>query len=371
MLQHSKNWGTKVGYNGYVVRAIEDLVAGRISFIEVPDRGNDRISKYFLADRKSILCAPTKVVEMLIGSTGYLPISKCLGMEEVTKSAARYVVTGYDSRGTGNQPSVFDLKSDKEISKLRWFSHKITKYLLFSKGESLSCPSSYYYPKQVITAFTFMDRFKFTWEWNENLKLPNEFFNRFGTFTPEKTKADFDIEDMPQKKCTDNISKVINDNETFTTVKIKVYKGKHEKDINLDSNTNKTTAIDVFVNKTEDPYILFLNGYDPIVWNIHQEQGANILAIFADGNHGKAVIGPDKNTEVFVYTGHHNPGINCSRSDFYTALNLPISGSRHHDLEKYAGDSFVIGGQYLRASSYITSDYYKLEDFAFSRESNE
>ncbi|GGI85846.1 hypothetical protein GCM10009332_23930 [Shewanella gelidii] len=372
LLSDSRNWGSKHGYNGYVSRAFEDLVTGRIGFFEVYRYGSNQVNKYFLTDKKSISCAPIRIVRMLIGSIDKIPKSKCLGMEALESPSSRYLVTGYNKRGAGRNPSVTDTKTGDVVSKLRWFSLSTKPYILFSKGGNQSCPSSAHYPKQLITAFTFKDKFGFIWPWKDDIELPKEIKNRNGTFSPKKNKNDYDVSEVIEKPCS-NFMKRINDTGiSYSFHKIKAYRGNKEVSINLDRQRSKSSEIDVFVNKTDKPIMLYLTGYDPIIWNIYQEEGAKILGIFAGGNHGKAIIGPDNSTRVLIHTSEYNPGVNCSSFDFFTSFSKETNMRRDFDSvnDVKVGNRFVIGGQYKRADDYKTYNDYPIENYLFLKKHN-
>lgn len=292
------------------------------------------------------------------GGAAYIPESKCLASEARYSPSSKYIVEGYDKRGNGNNPSVTNASNGAVISKLRKFSHSISEYILGSKGESLSCPSSAEYPSQRITAFTFEDNFGFTWPWGSNINYPKDFFNRGGTYAIGKNSSDYGVSKNPNKLCSDFRTEIDFHNVNYSFHKISVTKGKNRHKAVVDRNSI-TSYVDIFVNKADKPVLLSLSGHDPIVWKIHLEKGADLLGVFADGYHGKAVVGPKKSTPIFIHTKGYNPAINCSSIDFYAPFRREFDTTTAVRI----GEQFVINGSYKGAKEYEFHMDYPLEKY--------
>lgn len=93
----------------------------------------------------------------------------------------------------------------------------------------------------------------------------------------------------------------------FEIVVISVHKGSKPLDLTIDTRAGDVTQEEVVVGTTPKPVVLILMGYDPIVWNIGQTEGARIAGVLAHGYYRQAVIGLPKDTPLTMYSGFDGP----------------------------------------------------------------
>jgi len=139
----------------------------------------------------------------------------------------------------------------------------------------------------------------------------------------------------------------------FDVVVVSVHRGSTPIDIAIDKSGHDVHREEVVVGRTAKPVVLVLMGYDPIVWNVGQAEGARIAGVLAEGHYRQAVIGLPKSTRLTTYST--SDGANACqyfRTEKADGSEYPAVQRRIRELfgrgidlflNKKAGGRFVVG----------------------------
>ena len=84
--------------------------------------------------------------------------------------------------------------------------------------------------------------------------------------------------------------------DDFTVYAVGPYRGAASVNVQLDDSGHDVTQVEVVVNKPNQPVVLVLTAYDPVVWRVGRTKDTQIVGILVSGHHGQALIGVDKHT---------------------------------------------------------------------------
>lgn len=159
--------------------------------------------------------------------------------------------------------------------------------------------------------------------------------------------------------------------------------------IELDNSGHEVRKVDVVVNLPDQPIVLALTAYDPVVWNVAWTAGSRIVGAVVSGHHGQAVIGLAGTIPVYLKTFHGDQGPRSANApepcpSFYAyAEDRQYVGARD-TLRKIAnlpvtrfiaaprtGIAWVGNSKAIVPGSLESSSDYRLEDFVLIRKLGE
>jgi hypothetical protein len=149
------------------------------------------------------------------------------------------------------------------------------------------------------------------------------------------------------------------------------YKGEKELDIQLGNSGHLVTQIEVIVDRTDYPVVLFLSAYDPVVWKVGRTPEANLVAVLVSGYHTQALLGIPRDLPHKVISGEQSVGCRvldiASASDAATA-EIDMVSLTGHGIHKYYDASpypyFKIGGSsYSEPTRVSFSEDLSLSDY--------
>ncbi|MEM7383905.1 MAG: hypothetical protein AAF514_03085 [Verrucomicrobiota bacterium] len=87
-------------------------------------------------------------------------------------------------------------------------------------------------------------------------------------------------------------------------------------DVQLDTSGNTVSEAEVIVHETDQPVVLVLSAYDPMIWNVGVTEGTEILGIVVSGYHQAALVGISE-TIPFVIATHSMESTSRPFEPFY------------------------------------------------------
>lgn len=159
--------------------------------------------------------------------------------------------------------------------------------------------------------------------------------------------------------------------------------------IELDNKGHDVRKIDVLVNLPDEPIVLVLSAYDPVVWNVAWTAGTRIVAAVVSGYHGQAVLGISKSIPLYVTTfagAEHDAKRGASSScPFFYAYKQDNEYPKAADaIRRITGlevarfiqapekGAAIVGGPVSAAlSAFESSPDYRLEEFVLTRKPGE
>jgi hypothetical protein len=149
------------------------------------------------------------------------------------------------------------------------------------------------------------------------------------------------------------------------------YRGEKELDIQLGSSGHMVTEIEVVVNETDDPVVLVLTAYDPVVWKVGTTPGADLAAVLVSGYHSQALLGIPHDLPHRVISGEQSLGckpFSASGAADAASIEWDIFRLTGHKIDRFYSESpetgFRIGGDpYFRSSNVSFSSDLSLDDY--------
>ena len=142
--------------------------------------------------------------------------------------------------------------------------------------------------------------------------------------------------------------------------------------IQLDGSGHEVKQTDVVVNNPDEPVLLLLTCYDPIVWNIGLTEGTELAGVAVIGYHGQAVIGIDDSVPLGISTYVDSQGFSYlngwEASPSLLTLNRRIHEFTNKDIEHIvlaASESgyFEVGHPLADEDEVVYSDDYTINDY--------
>lgn len=159
--------------------------------------------------------------------------------------------------------------------------------------------------------------------------------------------------------------------------------------IELDNSGHEVRKVDVVVNLPDQPIVLALTAYDPVVWNVAWITGSRIVGAVVSGYHGQAVIGLAGTIPIYLKTYEDGqrgrsasaPGpcphfyayeedrrYVAARDTLRKITNLPVT---RFIAAPRTGIAWVGDSKPVLPGSLESSSDYRLEDFVLIRKSGE
>ncbi len=142
--------------------------------------------------------------------------------------------------------------------------------------------------------------------------------------------------------------------------------------VQLDESGNDVKQAEVIVNSPNQPVMLILSAYDPVIWNVGVAEGTELLGVIASGYHGQAVLGIDEKTPLrrasHELGGAFLPMYGYLTDDRLLTMNERLeklsgrSGIEHLTIEAEEG-VFLVGEPLADGQSVRHSDDRNLMDY--------
>ncbi len=85
------------------------------------------------------------------------------------------------------------------------------------------------------------------------------------------------------------------------------YQGVRPSERQLDNTSHGTTIAEVYVEMPDRPVLLVLSAYEPVLWQVDQAPGTDIIGVLISGYHGQALTGLQSQTPSFI-SSYEVPG---------------------------------------------------------------
>ena len=159
--------------------------------------------------------------------------------------------------------------------------------------------------------------------------------------------------------------------------------------IELDNSGHEVRKVDVVVNLPDQPVVLALTAYDPVVWNVAWTAGSRIVGAVVSGYHGQAVLGLGGTIPIYSKTYHDGPRLGTAsalqpcpylyayeedrqyvgaRDTLRKIANLPVS---RFIAAPRTGIAWVGNSKPIAPGTLESSSDYRLEDFVLIRKTGE
>ena len=159
--------------------------------------------------------------------------------------------------------------------------------------------------------------------------------------------------------------------EEFAVYAVGTYRGTASVNVQLDDSGHAVTQVDVVVDNPEQPVVLVLTAYDPVVWRVGRTKDTKIAGILVSGYHGQALIGVDKKTPYAISSYEEKGSFQyfyASRAsrrllEMNDAVKQLVGREIEHFFNKPTDGVFYIGDPPANQEAVVYSDDLKLEGY--------
>lgn len=334
MLTASPQWESLA----YDHQGVQDLLMGRIVFFERPvfqrlgGTSSYRINyeRFRLGNSRDRGCVGAeREATLLMGLQ--LPEGICITRSESRDSLTQYRLEG-ELLGREHYPAhigrtdfrreFVNHDSGATVASYKMFSH--WSGLIADAGELVyQCPAPNetfnHSPLRGLTAFVLRDKkgdtvsFESLRKWKDATK-PDSGLS-FGELPPRALTGQLDAKSSSACRAEPLEG-------DYAVYRIQTYGGRNAISTRLDGSENTVGQLEVVVNDPDQPVVLWLSAYDPVVWHISRTADSRIAAVLVKGTHGQAVLGLQRSVPLYVSTSIHSPGSNCDPAEMNMAHRL-------------------------------------------------